>query len=328
MNAVSTSEDAAVAPATALTTVVDLSRVKTSHDLPPSVAVDVGEIVSTQVWTWGETIRSQAPKQFGIAAVLGVAALLYPSGLLTSAALGGLVGAFFGMVQMKRQAPLLAAGEHLKSLGVGFWARRRIVKRLREIVGTFPAKDPAARPDGIKIAAMLNPAGEEMGRHAALPAPERATSLEEVPQGVARVVSEQHMVLRRRVSWSLGGFGLLMGGYAVSLVWSKAGWFAIMIVLILGLQGVFSWVLVRAMVKRQLRAPLVALGLTKAQADQGLKALGLARRALKRDLKNGKATLGGDDFIDALTLAWRERLGAAPGLPPASAINGPELERG
>lgn len=307
--------DAPSAAAGALRTVIDLSRVRGPQDLPPSLAEELGEIVATHVGDWKSVFLRDGLKAFGMVGAFGLMALLTGLPMLRWAFFGAAISLPFTAVQLKRQAPLLMAGEHLKQLGVGWNARRMIVKKLRQIVGTFPATRTEDRPGAGEIAALLDPQGEEMGRQAALPAAPHADRLEQLPERTARVVVDQRLVFKRR----LRGVGVLLGIIYLVVLGPLLSKVSIGFILGLGaalaVQMALSLALSIPLIHRQLRAPLVAVGLGKGDAKAGLKTLFAAEKTVRRRLKAAGDKLERPAFIGAVVEQWRADLGAVSALP-------------
>jgi hypothetical protein len=302
------------AAAGALSTVVDLSKVKGPEELPPSVAQELGEIVATHEGGWRDVLVKDGLKQLGVVGAFGLLALTGAMPVMRWAFFGAALSLPLGLMQTRRQAPYLMAIEHLKQLGVGWNARRRILKKLRQIAGTFPAAAPADRPPAVEIAALLEPKGDEMGRQTVLAAAPHADRLDQLPERTARVVVDQRLVFKRRVRWVVGLFVIIYGAVLGPLLVKASLGFVFVMAIALVLQLGLSVGLSLPLIRRQLRAPMLAVGLGKADAKLGLKALFAAEKKVRARAKATGDKLDREALVDALVEQWRGDLGAMPAL--------------
>ena len=145
-------------PTTALTTTRKLGHVTGTENLPPSVAREVAEIVATYQVTRADLLRHDVPKLWPIALIFMLPFICIGVPKAGLAFLGLLP---LALTRIRQKAPLSRAQQHLKELGIGWRARRRLGTKLAAIVGSTPAQDPAKRPGVEEIVAFLAPGGQD-----------------------------------------------------------------------------------------------------------------------------------------------------------------------
>jgi hypothetical protein len=277
------------APVAALTVLEDPKKVFGPEDLSPKMAREIATLVASHRPTAKEMLAHEVPPLVAILAALGGAALFLGPGVISWPALaGGLIGGSVGLLNAWRAAPIRAASRALKKMGVPLRGRRRILKKIQNIVGTFPPRDPADRPSAEEIAQHLEPALQDDGLQAPLARPARIANAEELEERPARTLVDQWLTWRFRgrvVAWIYGGIPLSL----VVLLLAKGLPFkvlisvmAIQLPILLGSLGLFHLI-----IQGKLRKHLRELGLEKKEQKRILQLLrrlvrGKALRKLKR----------------------------------------------
>lgn len=269
-------------PATALTTVRDLTKVRGPEDLPPSVARELAEIVATHRPTVGDFLRGVWP-WFAVLPVFAIPAVVAGS---WAHLVPSLVGIGFGLYATWRGAPFRKADEHMKELGIGWRGRRRIVKKLAAVVGAVPAEDIAARPSAEHVFRQLEPGGVDIVPTGKVVA-HRISRAEEMDDEMARSVAGQWLEWRTRTRLNgllnlgvLAWLGIVLGSLATGLP------LAILAVLFaVGTGGsLLGQLIVSVAGRRHLRTQLREAGLDKKEQQRVLRACRdvARRRELRR----------------------------------------------
>jgi hypothetical protein len=259
-------------PTTALTTTRKLDHVTGTENLPPSVAREVAEIVATYQVTRADLLRHDVPKLWPIALifVLPFICIGVPKAALPLAGLLPLA-----LTRLRQKAPLSRAQQHLKELGIGWRARRRLGTKLAAIVGSTPAQDPAKRPGVDEIVAFLAPGGQDPW------APSTSMAAPAVLTPSARDATLAHSVVSHAFEGRLreyglygffGALGVCMG--AMRIVFGSPSPSVALVVLLTSVLFVgLSLGALRIMSRRVLGRMLASLGVVPAEQERIVAAL-------------------------------------------------------
>lgn len=301
-------------PATALTTVRDLTRVREARDLPPSVARELAEIVATHRPTVDDFLRREWPL-FATLPVFAVPALVAAS---WAHLLPSLAGVGFGVYATWRGAPLRKANEHMKELGIGWRARRRIVKKLGAIVGAFPAEDISVRPSAEHVLRQLEPGGADIVPTAKIVAV-RISRADEMDDQMANVVAGQWLEWRTRTRLNgllnlgiLAWLGIVLGSLGSDLP------VALLAVLFAAGSGasVLAQLGVSIAARGHLRTQLREAGLDKQEQRRVLRACVVVAR--RRELRRAPRTERVARMAAGLQEVLGSRSSSQPALEPGS----------
>ena len=304
-------------PTTALTTTRNLGHVTGTENLPPSVAREVAEIVATYRITGAEFMRHDVLKLGTTTGLVFVLALVLVG---ASGAVGALVGFGIALPLLWQKAPLSRAQQHLKELGIGWRARRRLGIKLAAIVGSTPAKDPAKRPGVDEIVALLAPGGEDPWAPTTAPVPRALLTAGALDATLARsVVSHALDRLRqeRTLAAIFGALGLVIGAFSLA----RGGpMLAVAMLSALVFGGGSGLVLGRLMNRRVLGKMLASLGVVPAEQERIVVALKplLGRKALGAVPADQRHEVLAQRLVEALAATAPSALPASSSEPSSS----------
>jgi hypothetical protein len=261
---------ALVSSTAALTTTRDLAHVTGPENLPPSVAREIAEVVATYRVTPADFVRHDLLK---LGATTGAVLLLALVFLGAPSAVGALIGFGMAVPLTWRKAPLARAQQHLKELGIGWRARRRVGTKLAAIVGASPAPDPAQRPAVDEIVALLAPGGEDPWAPMQKAEPRALLTASELDVTVARSVVAHALDYRRRERGLVVVLGLLALGSAGFAVVKGSALFGALMVVSLAVSGSVGLGFGRLMQRPVLKRMLTSLGLAPAEQQRIVSAL-------------------------------------------------------
>lgn len=302
-------------PTTALTTTRNLGHVTGTENLPPSVAREVAEIVATYRITAAEFMRHDVLKLGTTTALIFAFALIFVG---ASGAIGALVGFSMALPMLWQKAPLSRAQQHLKELGIGWRARRRLGTKLAAIVGSTPAKDPAKRPSVDEIVTLLAPGGEDPWAPSTSMAPPAVLTPSARDATVARsVVSHtlERLQRERGLAVLFGALGVGMG--ALTLARGSPVFVAVLILVTILFSGGLGLALGRLMNRRVLGRMLASLGVAPAEQGRVVGALKplLSRAALAAIPADQRQEVLAQRLVESLAAMAPATLPAPPSVP-------------
>ena len=293
----------------ALTTTRDLKHVTGPEDLPPSVARDIAVIVSTYRVTAPDFARDMLKLGVTTGAVVAVALMVFG----VPSAVGAAVGFFMALPMLWQKAPLARAQQHLKELGIGWNARRRLATKLSAIVGSLPARDPAERPGADEIVALLAPGGIDPWAPSTAPTPRVLVTANTLDATLANSVVAHTLQRQQRERGIILMFGVMSVGMTALTIGRGAPWWvgAIIVATIAVSMGI-GFALGRVMNKKIVGRMLATLGVAPAEHTRIIAALKpLMKRKALADIPTARRR-------EVLTARLVQALSSSPPSSPSS----------
>lgn len=283
------------------TTRQELAAVTGPEDLPPSVARQMAEIVATYRMTGADAARDLLRLGATTAVVAAIALLL----VSPASAVGAMFGFFMAVPMVLKKAPLTRVQQHLREIGIGWKARRRLMTKLAAIVGSLPARDPADRPAVDEIVALLAPGGVDPWAPSSVPgAPRVLVTTDSVDITLARSVVGHILDRRQRERTVLVTIGAVGVG-TVGLLLSRGAplWIAAMMGLVLLTSYGIGVALGRVLSRRLLGRMVATLGVDVVERDRLLAALKplLSRKALSTIPKDRQREVLAARLVEAVS---------------------------
>ncbi len=306
------STDAAVLPTSstiALTTTRKFTDVTGPENLPPSVARQMAEIVATYRVTGSDFARDVARLGVGTAAFVAVMLAFFSA----ASAVGAVIGGVMALPLVWQKGPLTRVQEHLKELGIGFTARRKLMRKLAAIVGNLPARDPAQRPAVDEIVALLAPGGIDPWAPSTPVVPRVLITTSSIDATLASSVvaySLDRAHRERRLVMMMAVTGVGMG--ALTVFRGAPWWIAAVFIGCVTLGTALGLSLGRLMNRRGLNRLLATLGVAAAEQDRVIVALKplLQRKQVKAIAPQQRREVLTAQLVQALTTS-------TPALPAA-----------
>ena len=306
-------------PTTALTTTRKLGHVTGTENLPPSVAREVAEIVATYQVTGADLLRHDVPKLWPIVLIFVLPFICIGVPKAALAFLGLLP---LALTRLRQKAPLSRAQQHLKELGIGWRARRRLGTKLAAIVGSTPAQDPAKRPGVEEIVAFLAPGGQDPWAPSTSKAAPAVLTPSARDATLARSVVSHALEGRLREYGLYGFFGALGVCMGVTRIvfGSPSPSVALVVLLISVLFVGVSLAALRIMNRRILGRMLASLGVSPAEQERIVAALKplLGRKALAAIHDHQHRDVLAQRLVEALAATAPSALPASSAEPPSS----------